>query len=233
MSKKLLNSAPMLMTIGNGLMGGIAIFLSLKGHYEYILFLILAASFLDTTDGWTARKMGISSRGGENADLFSDLISFGLAPALFIWKYFDTTSSIIVASLYLFAILFRLIRFRFGPGLEKGFIGVPSPIVALGAVAATSLKGEWGIPVNLLLLTIMIFSFFAISNFKFPKWGHPSLNLFPKHFSILIYIVHLIFFAFYPAASVLSMMVFYILIGAFVMIRHKQKEDALDGAGVS
>jgi CDP-diacylglycerol--serine O-phosphatidyltransferase len=78
-----------LFTIGNATCGTISIFLCLnyiaegRSRFFWIAFiLLLAALFFDVFDGYWARRSGRQSILGADLDSLSDIISFGVAPAV-------------------------------------------------------------------------------------------------------------------------------------------------------
>jgi len=224
---------PMYLTLGNATAGFVSIYLCLNGLYSYTLYLILAGSVFDMLDGWAARKIGVSGKNGARADAFSDLVTFGFAPAIFILKVFSDSLGIVIAIAYFMAILYRLIRFRYGTVVERGFIGIPSPLVALAVTAATALLLKHPTMYNPILFIIAVFTLSAVSKFVYPKWGNQALEKFPKWASIIIYLGIMIFFVFNPPAAVLLMMIIYSLIGTVLMLNYRHKKDAKKSAGVS
>ncbi len=50
------------------------------------MLLIFIAALLDRFDGMTARKFNIESELGKQLDSMSDIISFGVAPALLLYQ---------------------------------------------------------------------------------------------------------------------------------------------------
>lgn len=78
-------------------------------HPSFILaetYLALALIF-DALDGWCARRFG-GHRFGPYLDDIADALNFGLHPA--VWIYL-LTDSIVLASIFVLSILFRLVRF--------------------------------------------------------------------------------------------------------------------------
>lgn len=78
-----------LLTLGNAASGMSAIFLCLQylaedeRRYLWAAFLLLPLAFvLDGLDGWVARKTKRGSRLGADLDSLSDIVSFGVAPAV-------------------------------------------------------------------------------------------------------------------------------------------------------
>ena len=81
MNSKILNIANFF-TILNLLCGLIAIVFFSNGLVNFGCLFIIFASFFDFLDGYFARKLNISSDFGKQADSLSDMISFGVAPAI-------------------------------------------------------------------------------------------------------------------------------------------------------
>jgi len=60
---------------------------ALEGEWENAVFAILVAAAFDTFDGLSARLLGASSRFGAELDSLTDVISFGVAPAIVIYLW--------------------------------------------------------------------------------------------------------------------------------------------------
>lgn len=60
---------------------------ALEGNWENAIFAILVAAAFDTVDGLSARLFGASSRFGAELDSLTDVISFGVAPAIVIYLW--------------------------------------------------------------------------------------------------------------------------------------------------
>ncbi len=118
--------------------GMTAVRMALLERWDLAVVAILIAGFLDGMDGRLARLLGSSSRFGAELDSFSDLISFGAAPALVIYlkglhQWGETGWAI--ALFFTVCMALRLARFntRSIEGLESPvwsqefFTGVPAP----------------------------------------------------------------------------------------------------------
>jgi len=79
---------PDLFSIMNASFGFLSIIMILEGGMEAACQLMLMAVIFDSIDGWIARKIKRrDDKGfGMNVDSLSDIISFGLAPALFVYS---------------------------------------------------------------------------------------------------------------------------------------------------
>jgi len=111
-------------------------------------FIILAA-FMDFMDGFVARATGTTSRFGMEFDSLSDLISFGVAPALLLYlsvlRYIPGLGvGLSITIFYIVCAAIRLARFNVQAQVEEKshFMGLPSPAAA-GLLASYVLLAHW------------------------------------------------------------------------------------------
>ncbi len=130
---------PNLVTTGNLFCGFYSIIASV--HYEFIVasWAIIAATVFDLLDGRIARLAKATSKFGGEYDSLSDLVSFGLAPALLIYLWaIESFGRLGWLASFLFVACgaFRLARFNVqSEGEPKGFfLGLPIPMAA-GAIS--------------------------------------------------------------------------------------------------
>ena len=145
-----------LFTIGNATCGTISIFLCLNfiaegfNRFFWIAFiLLLAALFFDIVDGYWARRSGRQSTLGADLDSLSDIISFGVAPAVLGFTLgMRGGLDMLILAFFVVCGISRLARFNVtaealseGTGKVKYFEGTPIPtsilIVLLLGVAFT------------------------------------------------------------------------------------------------
>jgi CDP-diacylglycerol--serine O-phosphatidyltransferase len=74
---------PNLFTAANLLSGVFAILFTLMGRIDLAPFLIFAGALFDFFDGFLARKLNLSGELGKQLDSLADMITFGLAPGIF------------------------------------------------------------------------------------------------------------------------------------------------------
>jgi CDP-diacylglycerol--serine O-phosphatidyltransferase len=111
--------------------------------------LIILAAFMDFTDGFVARATGTTSKFGMEFDSLSDLISFGVAPALLLYlsvlRYIPALElGLSVTIFYVVCAAIRLARFNVQAQVEEKshFMGLPSPAAA-GLLASYVLFAHW------------------------------------------------------------------------------------------
>ena len=123
---------PNLVTTGALFSGFYAIIAAMTGKFEGACSAIVIAGFLDALDGRIARMTNTSTEFGVQHDSMSDLVAFGIAPAvlLFSWALADLGKiGWIVAFLYVCCAAMRLARFNVLPD-SKVFYGLASPAAA-------------------------------------------------------------------------------------------------------
>ncbi|MCP8688481.1 CDP-diacylglycerol--serine O-phosphatidyltransferase [Marinobacterium sp. OS208] len=126
---------PNLFTTGALFSGFYAVIAGMNGDFVNAAIAIFVAMVLDGLDGRVARMTNTSSQFGAEYDSLSDMVSFGVAPALvaFTWAL-DTVGKIgwFAAFIYVACAALRLARFntQIGSVDKKYFIGLPSPAAA-------------------------------------------------------------------------------------------------------
>src|SRR5690606_39247566 len=80
-------------TLVNLLFGCLAIWSALHGLLAEACLMIIVAAVFDFFDGMVARALGIQSEMGKQLDSLSDVVSFGVAPAMIIAYLLELTFS--------------------------------------------------------------------------------------------------------------------------------------------
>lgn len=173
---------PNLVTCLNLMCGVCACILALWGYFYQAYCCILAGAACDLCDGALARMLRVTSPMGKELDSLSDLVSFGLAPALmmFTWlfklNYGGVSHPLAFVPLLMvpFAAI-RLARFNVGESQSHHFNGLPTPAAAMIAASMIAyghtcaiagadsailnmLKGGWAIPVVSSALCLLMVS---------------------------------------------------------------------------
>lgn len=168
-------SLPDLFSIFNAVFGFMAIILAMDGYLIISAQLILIAVIFDSIDGWVARKINRDDKlgFGKNMDSLCDVISFGVAPGIFLYSatlsYDIRYINILVSLLIVICGILRLSRFnvisQIGTPQDK-FVGLPIPITAV-VLASFYLTGMFREDIALLIMTIV--SLLMISTLEYPK----------------------------------------------------------------
>ena len=115
------------------------------GYLVKAVWAMLLAMVFDFLDGKVARLTGSESAFGVQIDSLSDVLSFGLVPAVLVKTLAEfefrmsPKSTLILSCFYLCGAVLRLARFNVEADLEnddhKSFRGLPSPAAAAGVGA--------------------------------------------------------------------------------------------------
>lgn len=126
---------PNLFTTGALFAGFYAVIAGMSGRFEAAAVAIFLAMVFDGLDGRVARMTGTQSKFGAEYDSLSDMVSFGIAPALvsFTWVLSDLGKiGWVAAFIYCAGGALRLARFntQIGSIDKRYFMGLPSPAAA-------------------------------------------------------------------------------------------------------
>ncbi len=131
---RLLPNAVTLLAVCAGLTG---VRMALQDRWEMAVGLIVVAMFLDAVDGRLARMMKAASEFGAQLDSLSDVINFGVAPAVivYLWSLGDAGGTgWALCLVFAMCCALRLARFNTAlsdenppPWAGKFFTGVPAP----------------------------------------------------------------------------------------------------------
>ena len=159
--------------------GFLSVLSSINHNFELAALLMIFAIMFDSVDGWVARKTNRQDTlgFGKNIDSLSDVVSFGLAPAIFVYSTINTTSTFIqpiVILICLFIVIcgvLRLTRYNVIADLieTKDFIGFPIPGIAF-ILSTYYLSGLYNMYIALILSLIV--SLIMISTVIYPKFDN-------------------------------------------------------------
>lgn len=127
---------PNLITTAALLSGFYSIIASMNGEYIQAIYAIFLAALFDGLDGRVARAIGAQSAFGEQFDSLSDLLAFGVAPAILMYSWsLNDLGRIGLACCFIYTACaaFRLARFnvQIGSVDKRYFIGIASPLAAI------------------------------------------------------------------------------------------------------
>lgn len=167
---------PNLLTLTGMFFGFFSIVASVNGSYEKAAWYILYAAVFDMMDGWVARMTKTTSRFGLELDSLSDLVSFGVAPALmmYIWalKPYGRWGAV---GAFLFAACgaLRLARFnvQMAGSEKKYFTGLPIPggagLLATYVIFHHEVIGSYAGENYLILVMVYVTALLMISTMRF------------------------------------------------------------------
>jgi len=131
---------PNALTLSNLFFGFSACIMASQDNIEAASLLILCSMVFDFLDGFAARLLKAYSDLGKELDSLSDLVSFGVAPAMILFSLLSRNSlalsvMIIIAALIPLASALRLAKFNNDQEQKYYFKGMPTPASALVVVA--------------------------------------------------------------------------------------------------
>ena len=218
MNSKILNIANFF-TILNLLCGLIAIVFFSNGLVNFGCLFIIFASFFDFLDGYFARKLNISSDFGKQADSLSDMISFGVAPAILLFDItkgilknnLDYTNEIQIVLTSSFVFIYSvaaLIRLSLFNNQSTHFNGIPSPVAALTVILLPFVEFE----INLIIISCYVFilSFLMIMNLQIISIKKVNKNTF--YFLSILLVLSIFLIVFFKFTAVPLILASYILL---------------------
>ena len=223
--------------------GFFAIVQAMNGHFELAAIAIFIAMVLDGLDGRVARMTNTQSAFGAEYDSLSDMVSFGVAPALilYVWALKPLGKlGWLAAFMYCACAALRLARFNTKLEDEhqdkRYFQGLPSPGAAALLAGFVWVSYEYGLSGRDV--------FFGILQWKWMAWGitvfagasmvtdlryysGKDINL--KHsvpfFVILGIMLVMVLVSYSPPEVLFFVMVVYALSGYVLWVRDKLKKQ--------
>jgi CDP-diacylglycerol---serine O-phosphatidyltransferase len=222
---------PNIFTAMNIACGFIAIMYSMNDEfYRACMFIFLGAIF-DSVDGRVARLTGTSSAFGEQFDSMSDLVSFGVAPAIIFYNRFLQDSGrlgMLVAFLFLLCAALRLARFNANISKVKSnyFQGLPSPGGAMAVLGYILISLEFPTLLMSKYIAMPYITFYAllmISNIPFPSFkGSPWVKNNRRKVLFLIFVMLGSLFV-YEEVMIAVIITIYVIASMLYVLTHKDK----------
>lgn len=231
---------PNLFTTGALFAGFYAIVQAMNERFEYAAVAILIAMVLDGLDGRVARMTHTQSAFGAEYDSLSDMVSFGVAPALVIYEFaLQDMGKLgwIAAFVYCAGAALRLARFNTQLDIvtdKRFFQGLPSPASAalvagfVWVMVSYDVAGE---DVSWLATVIALFGGLTmVSNFRFYSGKEINLRKSVPFFVILLIVLAFILVSTSPPEVLFGVFVLYGLSGyadaLWRLIRRRRQAEA-------
>jgi len=226
---------PNFLTVMGMFCGFYSIVASIKGDYLAASYAILAAFIFDGLDGKVARALNATSKFGVQLDSLSDLVSFGVAPAVLVYMWLLIPYGRLgwmAAFLFVACGALRLARFNVQVGKvdSKFFVGLPIPsaagIIATSVLFVKDVFGnptDFSIPVTYVFL-IYLLAFLMVSSL--PYYSFKKIDSLSKRpFNIMVMFVLFIFIiGMYPEIFLFLFFLGYVFSGLLLgLLRYKKK----------
>ena len=214
---------PNLFTTGALFAGFYAIVMAMNGQFEHSAVAIFIAMVLDGLDGRVARMTHTQSAFGAEFDSLSDMVSFGVAPALVIYEFaLQDMGKLgwIAAFVYCAGAALRLARFNTQLDVvtdKRFFQGLPSPSAAALVAGFVWVMVEYGVDgydVRWLATVIALFGGLTmVSNFRYYSGKEINLRKSVPFFVILLVVLAFILVSTSPPEVLFGVFVLYGLSG--------------------
>lgn len=166
-----------LISLMNMTCGFLSAVLSINHNFYLAAIFMIFSLLFDSADGFVARKTNrVDEYGfGKNIDSLSDIISFGIAPAIFLYAFSLANAghlivpTIIVSLFIVICGVLRLTRYNIISDKVEGFIGFPIPGIAI-VMASFYISGVFNIYIALILAVII--SIAMICNKSYDKFNN-------------------------------------------------------------
>ncbi|MDL2227638.1 CDP-alcohol phosphatidyltransferase family protein [Odoribacter sp. OttesenSCG-928-L07] len=239
--KKIKNSIPNILTAMNLFCGVIGIIVALHFSMPKIAcYIMFAAAAFDLFDGLAARLLNAQSKIGKELDSLSDIVSFGVLPAVLMFHLMSTIDATKMTSLLLFggsdkymlllplisvifpiAVAFRLAKYNIEEQNVSVFSGLSCPIAAFFVVAIMlnshtmpilqSINLIWAFVI--LGLILIVLSLLMVSKIKFLTFKFTSFSFKNNYLTYIFLLISLLLIIFLGLNNSLIWILFvYILI---------------------
>lgn len=215
--------------------GFIAILHGFHGEfYKACMFIVLGAVF-DSVDGRVARLTNTQSSFGEQFDSLSDLVSFGVSPAMvYYFRFLDGTGRPGMVAAFFFMLCGALRLARFNATIDKNksdyFQGLPIPGGATAVISMVLLS--IGLPeiVEYKPLTVGYLLFYAIlmiSNIPFPSFKKSEWVRKNKKQVLMVIFLILASLFIYEEVMIPVIITTYVFISLLYFLTHRKKFEGI------
>lgn len=231
---------PNLLTTSALFAGFYAIISSMNGDFVKACIAIFVAQLLDGADGRVARMTHTQSEFGAQYDSMSDIIAFGLAPALlaFQWSLSGMDKvGWVAAFIFVAGAALRLARFnvQIGKVDKKYFVGLASPAGAAVIWASIWSLEEFGISGDqvswLMVVLVPLIGILMVSPVRYFSFKDISAQRRVPFFALLAIVLVFALIALDPARVLLGFALTYALHGPVLEVARKLRKPRQETSG--
>lgn len=221
---------PNLFTTASLFAGFFAIVQAINGHFESAPIAVFIAMVLDGLDGRVARWTHTESDFGVQYDSLSDMVSFGLAPALVMYEWALSgfgKLGWLAAFIYAACAALRLARFNTQVSTDRrqSFQGLPSPsaaAVVAGFVWLLQAYGPMGRALEWVGLIITVLAAAAmVSNIRYHSFKQIDLKGRVPFMAVLAVVLLFVLISLDPPRVLFAMFLGYALSGPVIAIARR------------
>ncbi|MEJ2683049.1 MAG: CDP-diacylglycerol--serine O-phosphatidyltransferase [Candidatus Sulfobium sp.] len=220
--KKGIYILPNSLTLSGMFFGFYSILSAIKGNFNYAAWAIMIAVVFDGLDGWVARLTHSTTRFGIELDSLSDLVAFGVAPSVLVYKWaIAPFGRIGFAAAFLFTACgaLRLARYnvQMGSTESKAFTGMPIPGAAMIAATLVLFWHEiWKATpygnVFVLILTIFL-ALLMVSTLRFHGLKEIDFRRRKPFWILVVFVIGIVLILIHPPTALFVFAMGYLLEG--------------------
>jgi CDP-diacylglycerol--serine O-phosphatidyltransferase len=224
---------PNLLTTGAMFAGFYAVIAGMGGDFSSACVAIVVAMFLDGLDGRVARLTNTQSAFGAEYDSLSDMLAFGVAPALICFSWALSELGKIgwtAAFIYVACAALRLARFnvQLGTADKRFFVGLASPSAAGLVVFMVWAMHEYGIEVTPAVAVMAawvtaIAGMLMVINIRYYSFKDIDFRNRVPFVVILAIVLVMVIVAWHPPTILFSMAIMYASSGPVMAVYSRRK----------
>jgi len=222
---------PNIITTAGLFAGFYAIVAAMKTNFELACMALFASAVLDNLDGRVARLTGTQSAFGAQYDSLSDMVCFGMTPALMAYSWglqYLGKKGWLVAFMYVAATGLRLARFNLAENQnsdKKFFIGLPCTSAAAVIAGMIWVSTNFDIAGKTIrevaALVVIALSLLMVSNLRYRSFKEVDLKGNVPFITIFLVVFIYALIAWDPPKILFSIFFLYMLSGLLGLFRKK------------
>lgn len=238
--KKGIYILPNSLTLCGMFFGFFSILSSIKGNYVHAAWAVIIADVFDGLDGWVARLTHSTTKFGIELDSLSDLVAFGVAPAILVYNWAVAPFGRIgFAVVFLFTACgaLRLARYnvQMGSTESKAFTGMPIPGAATVIATVVLFFHEIGIftaqkNIFILILTFCL-ALLMVSTLKFHGLKEIDFSRRKPFWILVVFVFGVVLVVIHPPIALFAFAMVYLAEGILentYLFYRKQKKRSLE-----
>jgi CDP-diacylglycerol---serine O-phosphatidyltransferase len=229
---------PNLLTTGALFAGFYAVIAGMGGDFHSACVAIVVAMILDGMDGRVARLTNTQSAFGAEFDSLSDMVAFGVAPALICFSWALSGLGKIgwtIAFIYVACAALRLARFNVQREVadKRFFVGLASPsaagVVVFMVWAFSSYEVDITMPMSIMAAVVTgIAGVLMVVNLPYYSFKELDFKNPVPFFLTLVMIFAIVIVSWHPPTMLFLMAVTYALSGPLIAIYTRRKKKSSD-----
>jgi len=219
---------PNLFTTAGLFAGFYAIVAGMKGQFDVAAIAVFVAMIMDGLDGRVARLTGTESEFGAQYDSLSDMVCFGVTPALVVYSWglqYLGKFGWLAAFFYAAATALRLARFNIQSvqADKRFFIGLPCPAAAAVVAGMVWVGTDFAIPgkriSELVAIVTIIVASLMVSNVRYHSFKELDFKAHVPFVAVLLVVLIYLLIAWDPPKILFGVFLLFALSGPALWAR--------------